>query len=344
MTGYERISTALQGGMADKVPLMLHAFMPAAAEAGINMKEYRSKPESMARAHLDFSRKYGLDGILLDVDTCILADAVGVPIDYPDDAAARVKSHVPLDKLTIEPSVVRSSERVAIILEALRIMKRKAGGELFIRGNCDQMAFSLASLCYGMEDFMADLLDEDEEKNIFALLDKTLLVHLELHKMMMEAGADMTSFGDSPSGPDLISRDLFRRFSLPYHQRLHAELQKLHIRTICHICGNLDIILDDVAGIGYEGVEIDYKTNLSKAAAAFKGKSAVFGIIDPSGLFYYGNPGTMREEVRRVLDIFATAHGGKPAALVLGSGCAIPPGAPEANIRAFVDEARNYVI
>jgi uroporphyrinogen decarboxylase len=85
-------------------------------------------------------------------------------------------------------------------------------------------------------------------------------------------------------------------------------------------------------------VEIDYKTDMAKAAPVMKGKSVVFGPIDPSGLFYFGTPDKMKAEVRRVLDIF----GGRN--IVLGAGCAIPRGAPEENIKAFVEAAREWTL
>jgi uroporphyrinogen-III decarboxylase len=172
-------------------------------------------------------------------------------------------------------------------------------------------------------------------------------VHLEFQKMMNQTGVDCTSFGDSPSGPAVISPAMFRKFSLPWHKKLNAALQELNIQTICHICGNIDLILDDLAQVGYTGIEMDYKTNVKRAADLFKGKSTVFGPIDPSGMFYYGTPEKMRAEVRHVLDTFKAegnlfAENGKPVGIVLGAGCAIPAGAPEANIRAFVEEAREY--
>jgi MtaA/CmuA family methyltransferase len=311
------------------------------------MAEYRSDSRKMAKAHLDFARKYGLDGILLDVDTCILADAVGVAIDYPEDAPAR-RPHGPAAPnfeamlKMLDPAKVRASSRVQIIQEAVRIMKKEAGGELLIRGNCDQMAFSLAMLVYpSMDDFMADLADEEMEGQIMELLERAFAVHCAMHDAMIEAGSDITSFGDSPSGPDLIGPEMFRKFSLPFHKRLHEYLLSKNIKTVCHICGNLDKIVDDVAGIGYEGTEIDYKTNIPNAAKVFCGKSTVFGPIDPSGVFFYGNPEIMRREVDSALRAFSEARGGAfPAGIVLGAGCALPPKTPEENIRAFVSEAR----
>jgi uroporphyrinogen decarboxylase len=341
MNGYERIMSTLKGGESDAVPLMLHSFMPAVQEAGLSMGQYRSSAKNIARAHIDFVRKYGLDGILLDMDTCMLAGAVGVPIDLPDDAPAR-RAHGPAAKNMDELLSMMDSERVgkydriAIYLESVQLMKKEIGGELLLRGNCDQMAFSLAMIAYGMDDFLADLADSDAEENIMALLERAYLVHLEFHRLMMQAGADITSFGDSCCSPNLISREMFRKYSLPFHTKLRAELKKMNTMTICHICGNLDIIVDDVAGIGYEGVEIDYKTNIEKATKAFRGKSVVFGPIDPSGMFNFGTPEEMRAEVKKVLDAF----NGKE--IVLGAGCAIPSYAPEANIRAFVEAARAY--
>jgi uroporphyrinogen decarboxylase len=340
MTGYERINTTLKGGSADKVPLMLHSFMPAAAEAGFTLTEYRNSARNMANSHLRFARKYGLDGILLDVDTCMEAGAIGVPIDFPVDGPARVRGPASdnIDELVemMTPEKLRKYDRIKIQLEAVEIMKREAGGELFIRGNCDQMAFSLAMLSYGMENFLADLLDDDLEEKIILLIGRALDVHLEYHRMMLEAGADITSFGDSSCGPDVISPELFSKYSLPFHKKLQGELTKMNTGTICHICGNLDRIIEDVAAIGYAGVEIDYKTNMENAARVMKNRSAVFGPIDPSGVFYFGTPELMRKKTGEVLDHF------RGRGIVLGAGCAIPKGASEELIRTFVETARSY--
>jgi uroporphyrinogen decarboxylase len=340
MTGYERISATLKGGAADKVPLMLHSFMPAAAEAGFTLTEYRNSARNMADSHLKFARKYGLDGILLDVDTCMEAGAVGVPIDFPVDGPARVSGSASdnIDELLemMSPEKLRGYDRIKIQLEAVGIMKQEAGGEIFIRGNCDQMAFSLAMLSYGMANFLADLLDDELEEKIILLIGRAFEVHLEYHRMMLDAGADITSFGDSSCGPDVISPALFIKYSLPFHKKLQRELEKMHAGAICHICGNLDRIIEDVAAIGYAGVEIDYKTGIENAARAMKGRSVVFGPLDPSGVFYFGTPELMRAKTNEALDCF------RGRGIVLGAGCAIPTGAPEELIRTFVETARLY--
>lgn len=340
MNGYERIKAALNWEKTDRTPIMLHNFMAAAREAGVSMAEYRNDPKIMARVHIDTARKYGLDGMLLDVDTVLEAGAVGVPIDLPEEEPARALGAASddIDELIemMSPEKLRNDDRVKKAVEAVYLMKKEVGGELFVRGNCDQMAFSLAMLAYGMEDFMADLLDEDCEEKIFQLMDRAYAVHLELHKMMVEAGADMTSFGDSSCGLDLISQEMYRKYALPYHKRLKKDLEKTGVPVLCHICGNTSMILDDLADIGFDALELDYKTDIVKAHQVLAGKSVMFGPIDPSGTFFFGTPEKMRNETQKVLEIFQ----GK--GLVIGAGCGLPAGVPEENIRAFVKTVENY--
>ncbi len=340
MTGFERIDAVFRGEKPDRTPSMLHCFMPAAKEFGITMEEYRSSPENIADAHIAMARKYHLDGLLLDIDTCVEAAAIGVPTDYPEDIVARVTGPLSddLDVLIEEmsPDKLLQSDRVKIMLEAVHIAKKKAGGELYIRGNCDQMAFSLAMLAYGMSEFLEALLDEEREEKIFQLLDRAYDVHLAYHKLMNEAGADCTSFGDSPCGPDVVSRFCYEKYAYPYHKRLQADLEKLGIKTICHICGNLDKIIDDVADVGFAGVEVDYKTDIARAAEVFRDRSVFFGPLDPSGVFYLGSPEKVAAETQKVLDIF----GGRN--LVIGAGCAMPKDTSEANLRAFEKTVLQY--
>ncbi len=342
MNGYERIQAVLNGKKPDKVPMMLHCFMAAAQEKGFSMGQYRNSAQNVADAHLAFAEKYGMDGILMDIDTCIEADAVGVPVDFPEHEPARAIGALSTDKKTLlaalKPEKLLQSPRVEISLEAVRIMKERVAGQLFIRSNCDQMAFSLAMLTYGMTDFMADLLDEDLEDDILEIIDAAYAVHLSYHKLMHQAGADMTSFGDSSCGPDLLSRDCYLKYSYPFHKRLQQDLAKENIQALCHICGNLDRILEDVAGIGFTAIEADYKTDMMRAQKIVQGKSVMFGPIDPSGVFFFGTPQQVADETQRILTIF----GGRN--LVIGAGCALPTGTPEANIRAFVETVRAYNI
>jgi len=334
MNGFERISRTLAWQQTDRVPTMLHNFMPAAREAGLTMKEFRSDPNNMARAFLDASLKYGLDGILTDVDTALVAYAMGAKTEFPEDMPAKVVAPIS-DQIEevieqIDPEKLKTDERVQIYLEAVRLIHRKIGGELFFRGNADQGPFSLATTVYGMENMMMAMTDEKQTESIFKLIDRCYDVHLAFHLMVKEAGADMTSFGDSMGSPDLISPKMFQKFVVPYHKRLFRDLSEQGIQAVCHICGKTDKILDMWAETGFSGVELDYKTDIPKAAKAMQNRSVVFGVIDPSGVFCFGDESTVKQNTQAVMDCFP--EGG----LVIGAGCALPAETPSKNIEAFV--------
>ena len=133
MNGYCRIAAALAGREPDAVPVMLHNFMMAAHEAGISMREYRSDPECMARAHIEAVEKYRYDGVMLDVDTATLAGAVGVPVEFPEDEpalgrGALLRSLEEVDRL--EPVDVGKYWGVQVWLEAARLLMRHFRGEI----------------------------------------------------------------------------------------------------------------------------------------------------------------------------------------------------------------------
>jgi uroporphyrinogen decarboxylase len=338
MSGYERINAVLRGENPRPVPTMLHSFMPAAAEKGYTQAEYRSSPENIARSHIDFARKYGLDGVLIDIDTCLEAGAIGVPVHFPEDEPARITEpfSTNIDECleVVEADRLEQDQRIHVLLESVQMIKDETKGDLLIRGNADQAPFSLAMLLLGISNFMMKLYDEPEK--IHMLIERCFDVHLKLHRLLIEAGADITSFGDSSCGPDLVSPDTYREFSLPYHVRLAKALEKDSIKTVCHICGNLDLILPDVANAGFAAIEADYKTSIPVAAEVLKDGCTLFGPIDPSGVFFFGTPMDVVEKTKDVLRCFPDGN------LVIGAGCALPPGIPEDNIKAFVNTVRCF--
>ena len=337
MTGKQRIEAALSGVMPDKRPVMLHNFMAAIYEAGYNHKQYRESPEIAAQCHIRYAEKYGLDGIFFDVDTAITASAVGMKVDYPDNEPARaheifLNSLDDIDQL--KDIDISQHPRIIHSLEAVRLLKKHFGNELFIRGNCDQSPFSLACCLRTPANFMMDLF-LDEERTV-KLLEYCTKICLQFIQLMSETGADMISNGDSPAGPSMISPELYEQFALPYEKILQDETRKLDLPYLLHICGDTTLILPQMSKIGLDAVELDYKTPIDEIHKTFGDKTTVFGTIDPSGIFAFGAPEKVRKEAVKIFDIYK--HNPR---LVIGPGCALPPFTPEENIREIVKIAHN---
>ncbi len=160
MNGRQRINAALKGEWPDRTPVMLHNFMMAAREAGVTMRQFREDPVVMARVFGEAAERYGLDGIMVDVDTVTLSGAVGVEVDFPEDNPAR--SHGGFMKSLeevrdLKPVDLSSNPGVQVWTEAVALLVKNYGDEIFIRGNCDQSPFSLASSMRGMDYWLMEV-------------------------------------------------------------------------------------------------------------------------------------------------------------------------------------------
>jgi MtaA/CmuA family methyltransferase len=338
MNGGERIAAALRGERPDRVPVMLHNFMMAAREAGHTMRAFREDPEKLAASFVRSVETYGFDGVLVDVDTATLAGALGVPLDLPEDEpalcrGARLESLAEVDDL--EPPDVARDRRVQVWLEAVRILVRRLGREVFVRGNCDQAAFSLASMMRGAADWMMDLLEEANRERTLRLLDHCAEAGLQFVRLMASTGAHMVSNGDSPAGPDLVSPRVYRAFAQPWEKRLADEAHRLGLPYALHICGRTDRILDDMVATGADALDLDYKTDARLARERMSGRATFVGNLDPSGVLALGTPELVEAKTRELLEVFADTP-----RFILNAGCAIPATTPPENLRAMIDAAR----
>ena len=341
MTHIERIRTVLAGGVPDRIPVMTHNFLMAAREAGVTMAEYRSSADVIAKTLIDACVKYDTDGILLDVDTALLASACGADVTYPEDIAAVTndKQSRSIEQIIDDLAKVdlRNSDRINIYLDAINKMSVWCNAnDVFLRANADQGPFSLGCLLVGMNDFLVSLLDEDEEENLMALMEQTLRIALQMHHLCFEAGGHMTSYGNSSEGCSVVSPAIFRQFGKPFEIRLNQQLKAEGIPTLCHICGWADPILEDLTETGCPMFEFDARTDIRKAKEIGRGHYVLSGNLDPA-MLNSASPEEVAGATRELLDLFRGQGG-----LMIGPGCALGPNTPSENIHALVDTVKQF--
>lgn len=340
MNGYERIMAAMRGERPGRVPVMLHNFLVAAKESNISMKQFRDDPKKIAEAFIHATEKYGLDGILVDIDTVTLAGSLGVPVDFPENEPARTHRGIlesPGKVRDLKPPKVENYKYIQVWLEAVRKISDYFKDEVFLRGNCDQAPFSLASMLRGTENFMIDLMTV-EPRDIMELLDYCLEATSGFIRLMAQTGAHMVSNGDSPAGPDMISPEFYEKYALPYEQKIVEEAHKAGMLYTLHICGNTEKILDKMVMTGADALELDYKTDTVKTFEALHDKTVFIGNIDPSGVLALGSPVLVTAKTTELLNIFTNTN-----RFILNAGCAIPAQTPEENLWALVNTARNFI-
>lgn len=339
MNGYERITAALNDKKPDTTPIMLHNFMMAAREHGVTMKQFKNDPRVIADSFISSVEKYKYDGIMIDVDTVTLAGAVGVPVDFPEDQPARTHEGC-LENLedikSLKPPGIEQYKFIRVWLEAVRLLKEYFKDEIYIRGNCDQAPFSLASMMRGAQNWMLDLMMA-EEGRIIELLEYCTEATSQFLKLMAQTGCDMLSNGDSPAGPDMISPDMYEKYAFPFEKKIVEVAHKANLPYTLHICGNTDLILNKMLETGIDAIELDYKTDIKKIFNIYHNKAVLIGNIDPSGVLALGTVEDVSKKTLELLEIYKDSN-----RFILNAGCAIPAETPSDNLKAMIKVAREF--
>ena len=302
------------------------------------MKEYAFEPERAAQALADTADDFGYDCIIVDCDTCVLAEAMGATITFTGDEPARI-DRAPLqsirDARQLRVPDPHRDGRLPLWLETTRRLRDKVGNQLAILARADQGPFGLLGLLRDPPSFLLDLLDEPAE-DIFAALASCREAGVLFAQAQLAAGADITSIGDSLSGESLLSPEMYRRFSQPferqYKQALGAGLLSVHI------CGQSNHIIEDMVKTGAEILELDHLNDLPRSLATIANRCCVFGNIDPSAVLYQGTPSFVKDQCRQAI----VSARRRNARFVLCPGCLVMANTPPENVQAMTEAAAEF--
>ncbi len=354
MNSLERVRTVLAGGIPDRVPVDLHNFMMVAEASARPFPEFFQDGEAMAVGQIQAWREFGHDVLLLENGTAALAEACGAAVEYMEGSAPvchgpAIKSLDDIDKLVVpDPHKVHP---LTENLKATRIVANEIGDKAFIIGRADQGPFSLAAMLLGMEEFLLRLAqadggrggrrsgagDPELAKKLHRLLEFALEVTTRYAYAQIEAGAHMTSIGESLSGPDVCSPKSYKSFEWAYARRMVENLKAHNISLAYHICGDATAIVPDMVETGAAVLELDYKVDMPLVKAATRGRTTVLGPVDPSAVMALGTPHDVEAAAQEAISLLGEGGG-----LILGPGCALPPRTPPDNVHALIEAAKKH--
>lgn len=339
LTSLERCRTVVAGGMPDRVPVCLLNFMPAAAEAGMSVREYCTDGRAMAEAHIAAWERYGHDMIDLENGVAALASAVGCEVGFESDLSPPWVVRPALERLEdvdhLRPIDPASDGLLPQMLMATRLLSERLGDRVFLLAEADQGPFSLASQIVGPEAWFMALMDPGRESFVRRVLEYATEQVISYARALVAAGAHMTGIGDSIAGPDVCAPATYRRFAWPSEREVVGRLAADGVMVGLHICGDATGILADMVATGSQLLAVDFKIDRRAAKAAARGRTALIGTVDPGGVLALGTPEDVRTAARADLEALAPDGG-----FILAPGCALPFGTPGANIEALVDTAR----
>lgn len=150
-----------------------------------------------------------------------------------------------------------------------------------------------------------------------------------------------TDFG-TQSGP-LISLDLYKDLYKPYHLKVNNWIhENTGWHTFMHSCGSIYKLIPEFIDAGFDilnPVQISAEgMDLAKLKTEY-GKYITFwgGGVDTQKTLPFGTPAQVKEETRRLIDIFSPGGG-----FVFSSVHNIQPGVPVENIIAMIEVIKEY--
>jgi MtaA/CmuA family methyltransferase len=223
---------------------------------------------------------------------------------------------IPEDLLQREPMVV--------VLEALRMLKRRYGDEVALIGKVFG-PWTLAYHLFGVQQFLIMTLDNPDE--VRRILARLMPVPLLFAAAQQEAGADAVTLADHATG-DLVSAPMYEDLLW----RLHCDLARAsRVPLILHICGNTADRVDLIARSGLACFHFESKVPAAEAVRLAAGRITLMGNLNNPELLLRGTPEQVRAEARRARA--AGVH-------IIAPECAVPLTTPTANLRAIAEALR----
>jgi MtaA/CmuA family methyltransferase len=332
MNSMERFRQVLAGGKADR-PLNFDIFMAFAAHfIGQPLSAYYQDARVLVEANLAVLEAFDLDIVQAISDPYREAADAGLGVEFPADGlpvAREALLREPEDLARLAFPAPELGRRMSDRLEAVRLLRAQAGGRVPVMGWVEGALAEAVDL-RGMSALMVDMVDRPEW--VMDLLERCCEHEIAFARAQIACGADIIGLGDAAASQ--ISPGMYRRFCLPYEQRIFAAVNELGAASRLHICGNTTRIAADMGRSGAEIIDFDWMVDLRQASAAIGARSIPCGNLDPVAVFYQGTAEQVRQGVRRN----AAEAGGR---WISAAGCEIPDGTPQANLRAQAQALRD---
>jgi len=337
MTSRERFLAACRCQSTDRPPVWLMR------QAGRYLPEYRElrarhdfqtlmhTPELAAEVTLQPLRRFPLDAAIVFSDILTVPEALGLSLNYPEGGpvlSPRTENMAAIHKL--DPAPIRS--RLSYLGETMARLREALGEEKALLG--------FAGAPYTLATYMVEggtakhfrrikTLAFTQPETLEKLLDILADAVLESLKLQIENGADAVQLFDTWAG-ELAPGD-FRRFCLPYLQRIVRGLKPLRTPVIVYMNGVAPHFDELAAELDADVLGIDWRFPLARARVQRPKGLSLQGNLDPLELF--GDPERIRRRAREIHEEMA----GEPGHIMnLGHG--ILPETPIAGVAAFVEE------
>ena len=325
MNSLERLRHRLHGEAVDRPPNFDILMALAAHHIGQPLSNFYLDHRVLVDANLSVLEAFDLDIVQAISDPYREAADFGLEVEFPTD-------NLPVNRkpLLAAPEDIKklvapdpaAGPRMSDRIEAIRLFREKVGGEVPIMGWVEGALAEAADL-RSVYLTMTDLVRRPEW--LEELLEICAQVEIAFARAQVQAGADIIGLGDAVASQ--ISPVMYRRFALPYEQRIFRAVHEMGTLARLHICGNTNRIIADMVASEADIIDLDWMVDMKSAAGQYGDQVSFLGNVDPVAVMLQGTPAKVYEATQHCMKI------GGPFS-ISGAGCEIPDGTPHENLHA----------
>ncbi len=286
-TGLARMLDACQLRQPDATPIW---FMRQAGSCLADHREMRKKydvltiaktPELCTEVSVMPVREYGVDAAVLYADIMLPLEGMGVSLELTDVGPIihnPIRSRQDIEAL----QVINAEEAVSFVMEAIHMVRRELHGQQAVigfSGGPFTLAYYLIEGGPSRDYPLAKALMYGQPELWDALMSKLTAVVTDYLLAQIRAGIDVVQLFDSWVGT--LSPSVYRRFVLPYSQRIFQAVKQTGVPTI-HFGTGTAALMEVMLEAGGDLIGVDWRVDLDAAWARVGYDHGIQGNLDPT--------------------------------------------------------------
>ena len=336
MTSLERTKKSIKGEPVDRIPCFPISIANACEITGVKQKDYSLNADCMADTLMRFRDKTGFDGIYVSRDNWVYHQALGGSLTFPEDDESYSKNTVlrSMDEFrSLSVPDPWNTPGMEIILQAATKVVDQVGNDYYVQANIDTGPFSLGGVLLGLEQFLIEITNEEED-NISEFLSFCTDVVIAYGKAMLETGVHGIQFGDASAS--LVGPHYFEKFVLPWEKKVGDLFHGKDCDLWIHICGKTDQFLHLLKSVDFQGFEVDTNVPMSLARELLGKDIALKGNLDTTFLLEE-TPEAVYKKTQEVIK-----NGNFTTGIIMSPGCGVPRMTPLENLVAMQKACEDY--
>jgi len=333
----ERVLRLFRKEKIDCVPVfsgMGNVTVHGIEQHGWRFPEIHLDSHKMAAAAASTFQLFGFECAVVPFDVGVEAEALGCQVNYYLDHTDIVYPTISkkladkVEDVNIPvPSDLAKAGRIPAVTEAIRLLKKEVGSQVAV-GAWVLGPFTLAGQIIELDDLIKKTVKMPEAvSNVLDTLEEVVVALASIYK---KAGADYLTVREMGGAEDVLSPRTFASVIRPHLERVLAALES---PKVLHICGETNIIIEQMASCGADAISVDQKNRLSESRDKVGADTILMGNIDPYNVMVRGSPNDIDNSVKEAITSGADA---------IWPGCDIWPTIPRINMEALVTATRKY--